>query len=182
MSFYFVSGVLGFVATAFLVKDPLGIVAKIKNKVLPNIGMYREVATLQNIYDLGLFKLRIFLSEHLETGFLSRRPGPGPIVYDLTYFDGPTKYTVRFSKTRGPSPFSHVTFLDKNAEIQDVTDTIRRFAGPSHNFYGIPTTPDLLGFSNLTFYYRDGTNATFEQHDVISTVPKMKIANKILIV
>ncbi len=135
-----------------------------------NLPMYREIyrnLTWRNLVDFSLFKLRLWAARHLETGLISKRPGTGPSVYDLTYFEGSTKYTLRFVKLRGPCPFSHVT-TDKDGEEKDVTENIRGYAGPSHNFYGIPTTPKLLEHPNLTFHFRKGSPVRFESDDVIS--------------
>lgn len=179
MSFYLVVSGVVVAATAFLLKKPC---SNLVEKLRENATMYREIyknTTWRNIYDLGIFKLRILAAQHLETGLISRRPGNGPAVYDLTYFDGPSKYVIRFTKTRGPCPFSHVTYVQENTNSagktylvdKEVTETIRKFAGPSHNFYGIPTTPGLLDFPNLTFHYRNKTKSTFQKDDLISTGP-----------
>src|SRR5271170_1579635 len=57
----------------------------------------------------------------------------------LNYRDGSQEYTIIFPRVRGPAKFTHVVSLSQ--EI--VTDSIKRFAGPSHNFHGIPTTPGM---------------------------------------
>lgn len=137
-----------------------------------NLPMYREICrnlTWRNLIDFSLFKLRLLAARHLETGLISKRPGKGPAVYDLTYFEGSTKYTLRFTKLRGPCPFSHVTTNEDGETFveKDVTENIRLFAGPSHNFYGIPTTPKLLEYPNLTFHFRKGSSVRFESDDVI---------------
>jgi len=166
-------------AKKIFISTPFILFGFVQGTTRGNLPMYREIyrnLTWRNLIDFSLFKLRLLAARHLETGLISKRPGTGPAVYDLTYFEGSTKYTLRFTKLRGPCPFSHVTTTtylaidDWSGDVveKDVTENIRRFAGPSHNFYGIPTTPKLLEYPNLTFHFRKGSSVRFESDDVIS--------------
>jgi hypothetical protein len=83
-------------------------------------------------------------------------------VYTLTYYDGSQKYVAVFPRIRGPSKISIVM-----SNGVTVTDEIRKFGGPSFNFHGIPTTPRMLGYDNLTFYYRFGNSSTFGSDELI---------------
>lgn len=84
------------------------------------------------------------------------------------YYVGTKKYTVVFQRIRGPCPFSKVLRVQKPVGMpDDVTEKIKEFAGPSHNFHGIPTTPEMLGESALLFHLRSGSVRRFEYNDVI---------------
>ena len=103
----------------------------------------------RNIIDFALFRARLAAAAKLKTGHLEK----GVTTTDLTFYDGTFKYVVRFNRRRGPCPFSNVS-TTLGGSAYDITDRIREFAGPSHNFYGIPTTPNMLGYENLTFRIR----------------------------
>ena len=100
----------------------------------------------------------------------------------MDYYDGETKYSVRFPKKRGPCPFFRVEhvrkesirevepdsfFICASTQITDLTEEIRKFAGPCHNFHGIQTTPKMLGYDSLTFYFRTGNVVTFTAREII---------------
>lgn len=50
----------------------------------------------------------------------------------------------------------------------NITKAFLQYLGPGHNFYGIPTSPYLLGYSSLEVVYTNGVKATYTNHDVIS--------------
>lgn len=131
------------------------------------LSVYREiynVASWKTMVEFCTFKIRLVLSRHFETGFLSGTPQN----HSLVYYDGSKRYTIRFPKKRGPCTFSQVIFNDGDKAI-DVTEKIREFSGPSHNFHGVHTTPKMLDYSNLTFTYRTGHVIAYGEDDVIST-------------
>ena len=84
----------------------------------------------------------------------------------LNYRDGSQDYTIIFPRVRGPAKFSHVISQD-----DVVTDNIKKVAGPSHNFHGIPTTPGMLGYHILIFHYRNGDTRLFGRNDIIDCNP-----------
>lgn len=143
----------------------------------PKIAFYREIyknTTWKLIVELFLFQLRNQASLHLESGLLTNLGN----AYNLDYYDGSTKYSVRFPKKRGPCPFSKVEYVKEEcirdsdgvtsvAYIIDVTEKIRKFAGPCHNFHGIETTPKMLGYKSLTFYFRTDNEVTFSENQPI---------------
>jgi hypothetical protein len=65
--------------------------------------------------------------------------------YDITYYDGVKKYIVHFPKKRGACKISKIYDQDGN----DVTPIVLTYMGPSHNFHGIPTSPEMLGYESL---------------------------------
>jgi hypothetical protein len=70
-------------------------------------------------------------------------------VYESRLYDGDAIYYIRFkkpSRLMGPSPYKTIMSGDK-----DVTNEILKYMGPARNFYGIPTSPSMLGYNSLTF-------------------------------
>lgn len=156
----------------FVVKNSPAIINFVA-RIRENAPMIREIyrtTSWRTITDFCIFKARIKITSHFETGLLQQ----GPSTCNLVYYDGATRYSVRFPKKRGPCTFSQVTTSNASGEEKDVTEQIREFGGPSHNFHGIPTTPGRLDFENLTFTYRNGTVRTFQKDDVIILEPLTK--------
>lgn len=156
----------------------LGFIRNAPSYVSVGREIYRN-ASWRTIIDLCIYKARLLASEHLETGLLSS----SSTEHNLVYYDGPLKYSVRFPKKRGPCPYGLITttgnrqgrFQSMDQTPFDVTEEVRVFAGPSHNFHGIPTTPKMLGYQNLTFHFRSGSVVTFDIGDVISpSLPRLK--------
>ena len=106
-----------------------------------------KYVSYRDIIDFALFRARVLAASKLNTGHLDHQKH----VVDLTFYDGTFKYVIRFPRKRGPCPFNRVFTRSRNGTIIDVTDRIREFAGPCHNFYGIPTTPNMLGYVVLSF-------------------------------
>lgn len=142
--------------------------------------IYRTGCSWRTLVEFALFQLRILSAKHLETGLVTKLDR----FIDIVYYDGPTRYVARFPKQRGPCPFSSasvtqivargiynsdpdITMTNSSSEI---INRVREFAGPSHNFHGIPTTPRMLGYENLTLNYRDDTSRTFGADEVIVCV------------
>jgi len=115
------------------------------------------------IKELILYKTRTYILNIMSTGLVVRYP-PAMSYTDLVYHDGSDLYTVRFPKQRGPRPFTSVS----NEKGEDVSDVLIKYMGPYNNFHGIPTTPVMLGFTELCFKNsRTHTTQTFESYDVI---------------
>jgi hypothetical protein len=72
-------------------------------------------------------------------------------------------YRVVFPNKRGVRKWIRVV----NGENNDVTNELVSFAGPCHNFHGIPSTPYMLGYDALTFEFSDGTTKTFTENTFI---------------
>lgn len=85
--------------------------------------------------------------------------GTGRILYQL---DG-DEYSINFKAKGGPRKFVEVT-----RGSLDVTDYVVKALGPGKNFYGIPTTPKLLGFSDLTFIDILGEETHYGSDDIIT--------------
>lgn len=94
-------------------------------------------------------------------GFVSMNTLPGA-RHHLTYTlpSGDT-YTIAFTKKR----IGRVeTIIGADG---DVTNDFLRFLGPGNNFYGIPTSPSMIGMSTITVNYVDGTSQTYNSSDII---------------
>lgn len=113
----------------------------------------------QTLLEFCLLQLRSKASLHLETGILRR----SKTSCELVYYEGTNRYVVKFPKVRGPGKISQV-FDDQN---MDVTEKIREYMGPCHNFHGIPTTPKLLGYDQLRFVLLNDEIITIQGEDVI---------------
>lgn len=85
-------------------------------------------------------------------------------TYYLKYKEGPHDYTIAFKKNRHPFPFCEILDCEGN----DVMHKIRGYMGISKNFHGIPTTPKMLGFTQLTFHTRKGDIHTYSEDDIIN--------------
>ena len=81
------------------------------------------------------------------------------------YYDGSLRYCVIFPVRRGTSSISYV--LDENGN--NVTEKIIEAMGVGKNFHGIPTTPRMIGYHNLTISNIDGDISTYGENDLINT-------------
>ena len=133
------------------------------DKIFQCLEIFKQ-SSLTTVKDFCMLKLRTKISNSLETGLLIK---PSKYhFYDLIYYDDLNRYIVRFPKVRGPSNISQILTND----VIDVTNKVKEYMGPSHNFHGIPTTPDMLGFDSLTFVMIDGATIKFEQNEEITSV------------
>ena len=87
-----------------------------------------------------------------------------PSFYELTFYHDGEKCSLRFPKVRGVRDI-----VAAYSGKEDVTKQIYEHLGPCHNFYGIPTTPELLGYSSLSIQYRNKTFITYSAEEVIQT-------------
>lgn len=84
--------------------------------------------------------------------------------YIINYVHGFQTYKILAPRRRGPCQFDRVVDQDGN----DVTAAVKQFAGPSHNFHGIPTTPEMIGYRSLAFFNGiDDSSKTFEAKEVM---------------
>ena len=82
---------------------------------------------------------------------------------DLSFQLHNIPYRIRFKRQFGPPDYTRIE--KKNGE--PVTNEVAQFAGPCRNFYGIPTTPHILGFESLKVFYRSGESKIFSKNEVI---------------
>lgn len=80
---------------------------------------------------------------------------------DLVVHSPECNYRIRFPHRLGPSSVRDI--FDGTQE--NVTVTVLQFAGPGRCFYGIPTTPRMLGFSYLTVEFRTGQTRIFNSDE-----------------
>lgn len=82
---------------------------------------------------------------------------------EVVYSDGPIEYRLRFYRKKGPTPLRSAH--DENDV--DITETLSMYAGPSHNFHNIPTTPKLLGYQRINVVLKGNIPKCFCENDVI---------------
>lgn len=70
-------------------------------------------------------------------------------------------YRIRFAHRLGPSLVRSIF----NETREDVKTSVLQFAGPGASFYGIPTTPEMLGFVSLTVEFRSGRTRVFTRKE-----------------
>jgi hypothetical protein len=107
-----------------------------------------------------IFYGRVYISKYLEIGDVddtSRKD-----LMTITYHKGNQRYKILSPKYRGPCPYAYITITrpvtDTISETVDVTHRIKKYAGPHHNFHGIFTTPNMLGYTNgISIHYRNAT-------------------------
>lgn len=121
--------------------------------------------SVRNFINVTAFYIRRKISEFFCIGkFIHQR-----LTSDIHYIHGMAEYIIRFPNKRGPCPWSSV----RDQSGTDVTERVNKFAGPSHNFHGIATTPTTLGFTSLEFELRLSDDEThchtimFQSNDVI---------------
>ncbi len=82
---------------------------------------------------------------------------------DLSFSLHRVPYRLRFPRKFGPPSYKRI----ENEAGEPVTDEVAQFAGPCRNFYGIPTTPHMIGFNFLKIIFRDEEVKTFSRDQVI---------------
>lgn len=122
---------------------------------LATLGLYvkKHETHMKLILEYLKLRLRMILSYHLEIGYIYHKDGK----YHLVYHDGSRKFKMVFLKDK-----RKIIYALCNEE--NVTSDIMEYMGPGNNFYGIATTPKLLGYDNLTITYKNGTDIYEKQY------------------
>ena len=82
---------------------------------------------------------------------------------DLSFQLHNIPYRIRFARRLGPARYTRI----ENSAGEVVTKYVNQFAGPYRNFYGIPTTPRMLGFESLKIFWRTSTSVIFLENELI---------------
>ena len=82
---------------------------------------------------------------------------------DLSFQLHNIPYRIRFARRLGPARYTRI----ENSAGEVVTKYVNQFAGPCRNFYGIPTTPRMLGFESLKIFWRTSTSVIFLENELI---------------
>lgn len=122
--------------------------------------------------ELILLKIRLKLLDVLGIGILRELPNQ---TYEVSYVHGLDLYKFRFPKKLNRS-YSMIKTGESNCR-SDVTNQIKMLAGPNKDFYGFEVTPDMLNFENLTVFYKNGSNLTFDKFEKVSIYPPPKTDN-----
>jgi len=84
--------------------------------------------------------------------------------YIVWYPYGVSWYKILIPRRRRPVLIDTIT--DENGN--DVKKDVLAFMGPSHNFHGIATSPNTLGYESLTFTDLDSQSKTFVENETMS--------------
>jgi hypothetical protein len=82
---------------------------------------------------------------------------------DLSFQLHNIPYRIRFPRRLGPARYTRI----ENSAGEAVTKYVNQFAGPCRNFYGIPTTPRMLGFESLKIFWRGSKHVIFSEKEPI---------------
>lgn len=84
--------------------------------------------------------------------------------YIVNYPFGVNWYKIIIPRKRGPCLIDEII----DGEGKDIKANIFEYMGPCHNFHGLSVTPSMLGQTQITFKYLDGTEKTFANNDIIT--------------
>lgn len=118
------------------------------------------------LLNLSLRKLFETFRTFLITKFLQKL-GIGILDNNTIYYYSCGKfYKVRIPKNRFPNRIlGFETYTDFVWE--DISENVMECLGKSKNFHGIPTTPKLLGYSNIKVLYTNGNEKIFDENEII---------------
>jgi len=86
--------------------------------------------------------------------------------YIVSYPYGMKWYKIILPRVREPCLIDKVETVIDNVAV-DVSKNIFDYLGPCFNFHGQEMTPEILGYTNLTFTFIDETTKTFENNQEI---------------
>jgi hypothetical protein len=90
--------------------------------------------------------------------------------YEVSFNHEQQIYKIRFPRKKGPCKLISAFTVGNIASedfSKDITDEIMKFMGPCHNFYGINTSPSLLGYSKIKFVMMGGKIKEFNEDEII---------------
>ena len=143
---------------------------KIKHYLYDRYNLINEIihryrtgeVSLRTLMDFTLFKCRIYSTELFENGLVIDRGGPN---IEIIYYIRDTRHRIVTPKRAGLRPILRINgSITRSSEID-----LREKLGPYGNFHGIPTTPAMLGYSDINVTYRQGRrNITYSDDEVIN--------------
>ena len=101
-------------------------------------------------------------------------------IYDLTFSYNDKEYKILFPikgfykhKINMISTQTIINGENENESIglKDITESILQYMGPNENFYTIPTTPNMLGYDNISIEY-EKTNDDLTKSVILKTFKK----------
>ena len=84
-------------------------------------------------------------------------------TFEVSYVVGGVMYKMLVKAKRGPRKI--VCCVDD--DLNDFTDTLNAYYGPSEDFHGHVFTPDFFNKNSLTFSLANGDEKTFSRNEVI---------------
>jgi hypothetical protein len=139
-----------------------------RNEILEKLGgkyiTYRD--NFAKVYTLVKNYVKVTLRTKINKyfGFVHIELKPRLVQHISFTLPSGNEYVIAFMKKR----INRVLEVRDQESRNDVTQQFLKYLGPGHNFYGIPTRPEMLGMNNITITYVDNTEATFNKEDVIS--------------
>lgn len=151
--------------TLFL-KGWLNVSVRSSQSLLSKYRLLKEIyqdLSWKTFFQYLYFRTRNWTVHFFDTGKLERSRNN----YTVTYYDGDTKYKICFPKKTTIRQIVEV----RTDEGEDITSKFLQFMGVKHNFHGIPTSPELLGYKSLMVTYRDDSVKKFDGKDIITLRP-----------
>ncbi len=157
-----------YLATVFIVLVLVGLAYRLGHalRLRTVISFFRNLRTLLTgliAYVLLRLRDRILKYYNLESscmkGFISETRFCFPRSRDV--------YCIRYRRQR-VCEIDTVHFGDR-----DITEQFLQYLGPGYNFYGIPTSPGLLGYHMLDVRYMNGDVIAYDEDDTISVTSRM---------
>ena len=130
--------------------------------VLISMVLARSGVSLGTIREVCMMYVRRWVSEWLSIGRVVKHSNG---YTDVIYYDGSERYVIRYKRRRGLPPFKKVYHSRPSGEVEDVTDEIKIYSGPCHNFHNVTHTPHSLGYPVLRFVKVNDEEVTFDGHD-----------------
>jgi hypothetical protein len=92
--------------------------------------------------------------------------------YTIIYHIGTQEYKIRCKNIKSKIKLLSITTTSEksegNSKEVDITNIIKPFMGPSLDFHGIPTTPNDLGYDELSFHTIHNNIFTFKKYEIIN--------------
>lgn len=104
-------------------------------------GNYRSL-----VYQAIKFKCINFVSTYVDGTRLEFNTNTK--MYKLKFYDGPQEYWILFPKNRRP-----ISFIVYDENQNNITDEIKKYAGPGNNFYGTDIKVKDIGYSSIHVDY-----------------------------
>ena len=130
---------------------------------------------MKHLMNFAFYYLSFVLEAmHVFRGFMTRIWSPVSTLCaadvkgysDIVYTSAGKHFRIRFQHVLGPPLYNRIT--DESGKV--ITSRVNQFAGPGRTFYGIPTTPEMLGYKQMTVFFRRGHVARFTAKERINLV------------
>ena len=153
----------------FFFKNPYLLVVTITLILITLIFRYKKIKKniiyFKLITDYIYFRFKYILLSSFNIGISTSFKDK----IELYFYHGTEKYKIIFPKKRIRTITDVVLRNNKDYE-QNITKEFLKLLGPGFNFYGIQTTPKLLGYNDssvLIIKYRNDKEIVYNSGDII---------------